>query len=125
MFVCYMIASSGNICHLARHTSDHSTCACKTTAGAPPFHNTSEMHSDCEPTQGAVYPIPLQSEHLGDAGVFVLLGPLLSVREIKLIMGDCRQDPEENLRLTPGEKLTAVNKVHMCTGREGCEVQNS
>ena len=84
---------------------------CKTTAGATPFHNSSEVHSGYEPTQGAVYPLPLQSEHLGDAGGFILLVPLLPVREMKMIMGDCGPDPEENLRLTPGEKLTVVNKV--------------
>lgn len=63
----------------------------------PLFHNSSEVHSDYEPTQGALYPLPLQREHLGDAGGFILLGPLLPVREMKLIMGDCRPDPEENL----------------------------
>lgn len=79
--------------------------------GATLFHNSSEVHSHYEPTQGAVYPLPLQSEHLGDGGRFILLRPLLPGREIKLITGYCRPDPEKNPWLTPGEKLTMVNKV--------------
>lgn len=88
---------------------------------------------------------PYQSEHLGDGDGFILLGPLLPGREMQLIIGDCRPGPEENLNLTPGEKLTMVNKVlagkgdihvpgmgttaadasgvwvYMCTGREGSD----
>jgi len=69
------------------------------------------VHPGYEPTQGAVYPLPLLSEHLGDAGGFILPEPLIPVRELKLVIGDCRTGPKENLMLTPGEKLTVVNKV--------------
>lgn len=62
---------------------------------AAPFHNSEEMHY--EPTQSSVCPLSVQSEYFGGVGGFILL-----LSTVELIIGDCKPEQEESLRLPFG-----------------------